>query len=382
MSGVYLSLTAMYGNVVAAAHVPPKGGTAMMIRRTTAMQIFMLVLTILLASCNVFDPLYSDDGADDFDKALSNAEAAMKRDDFSAAVQLYIEALGKKPNSSEAMIGLSSAIVLRDIQIKDVPTLMNAIFNIDASGTNTNSFLSSLSTPSADYKAKIIAAVSNAAWYRAPVIGIDRVTGSVRLGSNNLPWALPSESDGVIPSTDRNVTLNYLIIKAVHVALTVQEQFVVTQSLVANIDTDALTTFDATQLVSTNELANRATFTNFHVSYTNTIASLSNTYLKILGTLTATNNNASLLNLIGVADGMVNLLQSPDSGMSADSVARAVDAVSDIRTSLTNLVNSITNDSTGLKAGFDTLSAFRIQIENFAKYTNILVVKSSNWMPY
>ena len=114
----------------------------MTIRRTTVLQAVLLVF--LLASCNVFDPLYSDEGADDFDKALSNAEAAMKRDDYATAVDLYIGALGKKPTSSEAMIGLSSAIVLRDIQIKDVPTLMNAIFNIDASGTNTNSFPSSL----------------------------------------------------------------------------------------------------------------------------------------------------------------------------------------------------------------------------------------------
>lgn len=353
----------------------------MTIRRTTALQTVVVLMMLLLASCNVFDPLYSDDGADEFDKALSNAEAAMKRDDFSTAVNLYLEALRKKPTSSEAMIGLSSAIILRDIQIKDVPALMNAIFNIDASGTNTNTFLSSLSTPTVDYKARIMAAVSNAAWYRAPVIGINPVTGAVRLGPDNLPWALPSESDGVIPTSDRNVTLNYLIIKAVHVALTVQEQFVVTQSLVANIDTDALTTYDMSSL-SMDEAANRTAFINFHVSYTNTIHSLSNTYTKILSTLTATNNNSSLINLIGVADGMVNLLQAPDSGMSAESVTRAVDAVSDIRTSLNNLVNSITNDSTGIKAGFETLSMFRVQIENFAKYSNIMLIKSSSWMPY
>jgi hypothetical protein len=130
------------------------------------------------------------------------------------------------------------------------------------------------------------------------------------------------------------------------------------------------------------ELANRAVFTSFHVSYTNTIATLSNTYNKILATLTATNNNSSLVNLIGVADGMVNLLQSPDSGMSADSVARAVDAISDIRISLNNLVDSITNSSVGISAGFDTLLAFKNQIEDYAKFTNIVTIKSSNWMPY
>lgn len=362
--------------------ISPLEGIPMLIRWRIVPQTVLVLLALVLSSCNIFDPLYSDDNGDEFGKAISNAEAAMKRDDFSSAVTLYGDALRIKPTSSQAMLGLSSAIILRDIQIKDVPALMNAVFNVDPSGTNTNTFLSGLSLTNKDYKNKVLLAASNAAWYRSPVIGINRLTGQVRLGTNHLPLALPSESDGVIPATDRNATLNYLIVKSVHVALVVQDQFAVTRSLVASIDTNAMTSFDISNFKPGQEATNKQVFAAFHSSYTNKMQSLSNTYTGIVSVLTATDKNSSLVNLMGVVDGLINLLQVPDSGMSADSVARAVNAVSDIRTSLTNLSYSLTNDSSGIKQGFSALADFRERMENFARYTNIASIKTSSWMPY
>jgi len=336
----------------------------------------MLGVLILYGACNVFDPLYSDKTGDDFEKALANANAALKRNDYAAAVDLYTSAWNKRTNSSQARVGLSSAIIMRDITISDIPKILSAVFAIDVSVTNNAGEIDFMEGEyDSIYKDKMIEALSNAAWWRAPVNSIDPDTGEIKTNSEGIPKVCPEISDGVISPDNCNSLFNYVILKTAHIAFVAQKEFKVMADLSAHIDinkyhalnadafdTDAIVDVAAIQAEIAGMLATNATpvaiqiyldaeDTNrkneFAALYSDCAAQfgeIQTAFDKISGMLTGNERNTSLSNLVGVMVAITNVVTHEGSDVSKDVRDNITDAVDDISLALHNLETSFTNE--------------------------------------
>ncbi|MDR2734492.1 MAG: tetratricopeptide repeat protein [Spirochaetota bacterium] len=360
----------------------------------------VLSFLVLLGACNVFDALYPDDGSSNFERALANAEAAIKRNDFAEAVKLYDKALVLKPTSSVAMMGIASAIIMNDVVLMDIPLLMNSIFNIDVSAEGAaSSFLTNLEGVTPDvplevYKEKIIRALGKACYRRAPINSIDPVTGEMVLDPvSGMPVDNPNTSDGVIAATNCNSILNYIICKTIEAAFITQEHFVVAKNLAASIDTDALTTYDRHSVfpgigeidpLTYDENIYKEQFIAFHIDFTNKCTVLHSAYVKLGSLFLDTKTNTSLLNLAGVANGLVAILVNPDSGMNASTVQTARDSVDRINHGLDRLTKSFNDAGSKILSGFALLEDFRESIEQFGRdeITENGITLKHSWYPY
>jgi hypothetical protein len=355
--------------------------------------IVLISALMLFGACNVFDWLYSDDGADTFEKALANAEAAMKRDNYKSAVQLYERALKMRTNSSEAMIGLASATLMSRVNVSDIPKLVTAIFNINVSGEpgSDDPFAEDFLVMEQDYRETMVDALNLAAFIRAPVNAIDPETGVIRTndvtGLPELPS--PDASDGVIAVTDSNSILNYIILKTAEVSLWVQDSFEVTKNLEARLKvadaemgdelqelTDevvayiAASTLDPSVLNTDKELEFQEDFEDFRSSFADFIAEMDEVYEEFKETLTGTGKNTSLPNLIDVAEALVAVVKNTP-GMSPSIVENVEQAVTEISYGLNNLQKSFTDpnkDGSVLK-GINDLKKTLLDIETAAKGT-------------
>jgi len=337
--------------------------------------IFIVLILIFLSGCNVYDFTHADGESDDVNVTLGNADAELKAGDYAAAAALYLSVINKEGATinSRAHVGYSSAILLRDIIISDVPELMNAIFKVDSSNTNSD-FLVNIDIPSGmtidQYKLQIETAVSNSAYFRAPVLGINPDTGIVAL-SNGVPIAI--NSDGYYAATDRNVLLNYLVAKGVHVGLAVQDQFTVVGSMAASIDVDSYIT-------ATSSLTNKSIFTNFHIGFTNTMTSLMESYVALTNIMLAPDKNISALNMVSAVDSLIVV-------MSNDGISQAtIDLAVDMKDAFLGLIDTLTNGSLGIQDGFTQITNFWTNLNNYAMYTDIPAINKTgatlDWLTY
>jgi hypothetical protein len=343
---------------------------------------FFLFSFMLLGACNVFDPLYSDTGSNDFEKTLANAEAAMKRDDYNNAVSLYKTALGMRTNSSVAMVGLASAILLRDVEIKDIPALMNSVFNIDLTNTQggiTNSFVKGDGI-SDDIKT-IAEAASNAAWWRAPVSSIDRVSGKITVDGQGLPYMNARTSDGVIAATNANAILNYVIIKTLHITFEVQKQFELAEDLRARIDVEGfqkkyevsvISNAFAEEAIEAIESGNpagvQALDAGYKAEFKRDYAEITNARAEIdliRESIVSTHGNTSSENLMEVAEAMVRVVEKQYSDNGNSTVATVKLAIADIKEGLSYLKESL-RDGGEIDGQIDALDYFINEIEEFA----------------
>jgi methyl-accepting chemotaxis protein len=332
----------------------------------TAVAIFALMT---ISACNVYDFLHAEGKSDDVGVLLADGEAAQSNDDYAEAATIFWKVLQKDPDNSRAMQGYTTAIVDRDVELGDIPKFMTSIFKIDT--VASNDYLADIAgrpgLTSEQYKAAMMATVSNACFWRAPIHGIDPATGALNTDIYGLPLA--TASDGVVSAHDRNALFNYLLIKAVHVALYVQQEFAVNGDVLAGINLAKYTN-------SYTNVNNDATFTNWHIAFTNDIRILSNTYTALTNVVLATDRNTSLLNLLGVADGFIAILSNEFAAgdISLDLYNKGADVIGDLKTTVSDLTTSLTNDGSGIKAGFDQLATFRADIETAAN--------GFGWYPY
>jgi hypothetical protein len=350
---------------------------------------FFLFSFMLLGACNVFDPLYSDTGSNDFEKTLANAEAAMKRDDYGTAAQLYEAALSQRSNSSVAMLGIASAILMRDVEIRDIPALMNAVFNINLTNRQngeTNSFIDNAKI--SDDIEIIAEAASNAAWWRSPVNGIDRASGKISLDGQDLPFVTAGESDGVIAATNANAILNYIIIKTIHIAFEVQKKFELAEDLQARISDEDWE--DLTSSYDTNDIvlavaANGGTLppakdAEFKADFLAKYAELTNAaaeFKLISVSIISDSVNTSPDNLVGVADAMLRLFEQPGSSMNSSTVGTVRNAINDIRIGLDGLRSSFETGGEVYEALLE-LDDFIEELRNFGA-DDVTYPGKTNW---
>lgn len=337
--------------------------------------VLLTVLAVLLSGCNIYDWTHKDDDIDTLDKALDNARAALNDNDYSGAVTLYQRIIDKYPTSSEARVGYSSAILLRDVELADLPKLMNAIFNIQTA-SSSNDFLQDLSGRNGmtgeAYVQQVMDACSNAAYARSAVIGIDPDTGYMML-SNNKPVVDPAVSDGVIPSDDRNTILNYVIHKAVHVALYVKQNFDVSADMVASIDVASL----SNEAISDAAYSNQLEFARGHYTLTNTATNLMVQYMQVTNLILTTNKNTSVDNLFNVADNLITFVSN--SGFDTGTVDEARARLTDLNDALNDFQASL--DWTNFQAEFNSLNSLISDIEDYGTNQSTIIL-GSNLMPY
>lgn len=332
----------------------------------TAVAIFALMT---LSACNVYDFLHAEGKSDDVGVLLADGEAAQGNDDYAEAATIFWKVLQKDPDNSRAMQGYTTAIVYRDVELGDIPKFMTSIFKIDT--VASNDYLADITgrpglTPE-QYKAAMMSTVSNACWWRSPIHGIDPATGALNTDAHGLPLA--TASDGAVSAHDRSALFNYLLIKAVHVALFVQQEFAVNGDVLAGINLGKYTN-------SYTNAIDPATFQTWHIAFTNDIRILSNTYIALTNVVLATDRNTSLLNLLGVADGFIAILSNEFAAgdISQDLYDKGADVIGDLKDTVSDLTTSLTNDGSGIKAGFDQLATFRTDIETAAGI--------AGWYPY
>ncbi|MCK4907062.1 MAG: hypothetical protein KAS64_05900 [Spirochaetes bacterium] len=325
--------------------------------------IILLFLIFIFSACNMYDFTHSDGESDDMEVLLGNADAAWKANDYDLALNLYkkaidLEGAGGLVNS-RARIGYSSVILYKYMELSDIPILVESMLSIDSSDSSNSFLTNQLTGPQAYeisldiYLSNVTYALSNSVYYRAPVFGIDPATGIITTDGFGIPYA--TNSDGLISSSDRGAMLNYLIIKAVNVALSVQESLAVAGDLIASIDSDR-----------TNDLAgvtDQASFTVFHVGYTNYIASASNAV-----NTTGPSVAADLYNLADTAQALLNIL-SNDGINPAEGGGKLV---SDLKGNILNFAASITNIS--LNDKISNMTVFQTNLEVTLPY--------SGWMGY
>jgi len=198
--------------------------------------VVLISVLVLFGACNIFDPLYSDDGSDTFEKALSNADAAMKDNEYEIAIKLYKKALDMRPDSSQAMVRISRAYLLGYFNMREAENIMNAVLTADLTDSETD-FLTDINTNDI---ARSVEGLSNATWWRAPVSGIDRTTGKSLYDTTTKTFSGLFGSDGDISATNRTAMLNYLIMKTVEVAFRVHKNFQITKDLRVQIQADVV----------------------------------------------------------------------------------------------------------------------------------------------
>ncbi|MDR2733796.1 MAG: hypothetical protein LBC99_04015 [Spirochaetota bacterium] len=359
--------------------------------------VLVFSFLILLGACNIFDAFYPDDGSNNFERALANAEAAMKRDDFHAAIELYKKALDLKPTSSVAMIGIASATIMDEVHLMDIPLLMNSVFNMDISDA-TNNFLEGLAgarpgETAVQYRDRVIKALGKAAYLRAPVNSIIPETGAMTImeDGSGLPVVDPSKSDGVIAATNCNSILNYIICKTIEAAFMAQDQFVVAKNLKASIDTAALATYNFPNIneidpLTYDESIYEAQFIDFHAGFIKKYADLHEAFDVLRDLFLGRSTNTSLLNLVDVANGLLAIITNPASGMNETTVTTAQDSVKRINTGLQTLQSSFNDADSQIMQGFELLQAFQEEVEEFGARVIVdpdtgITLKHS-WYPY
>jgi len=367
----------------------------------------ILSFLMLLGACNIFDALYPDDGSSNFDRALANAEAAMKRDDYKGAYDLYKKALEMRPNSSAARIGIASAIIMDRVYISDIPHLMNSVFNIDIAGENEEyaDLLGKLKGPGElgitveEYIDIITEALGEAAYWRAPVNSIDPVTGIMATDSSGMPAIDPEKSDGVIEATNCNSILNYIICKTMEAAFKARKNFVIAKNLAASVDASFINDYPIPTedevkndiLSGTfNEDQYKETFTNFYTIFTNTYTELAHAYTNLKASFTDNSTNTSLENLAGTAKGLQHILENTK-GMNENITETVSNAVFRIDYGLGKLKDSF-DESDGLIANaLVDLEAFETDLKNFGEkeirdtdlgFPDMGEVFKHSWFPY
>jgi len=331
------------------------------------MTVFLLLIG--LSACNVFEATHTRGASKDPDVLLSDAQSAQISGDYVLAASLYMKVLEANPDDSQARAGYASVILLRDMEIQDVPILVANVYSLDAADIS-NEFNTNLAGAEGvtveEYRSNVLNVVSNATYIRGPIHGIDPATGVITTNTNGEPLA--TLSDGEIAADDRTSLLNYLIAKTIHVGMYVQQKFTVYGNLTSGIDVA-----EYTNSVSS---VNREQFTNSHVKFTNDIMMLSNAYAEMTDVVLSTNENTSVWNLLGVADSYLKILSNDatEGSISSGSYNAASEAVSRVRSAITGLAESITNAASGIKAGFTEIATFRGTAENAAR--------GAGWMPY
>lgn len=328
-----------------------------------------IIALLTLSACNVYDFLHAEGKSDDVGVLLADGEAAQANNDYAEAATIYWKVLQKDPDNSRAMQGYTTAIVYRDVELGDIPKFMTSIFKIDT--VASNDYLGDITgrpglTPE-QYKAVMMATVSNACFWRSAIHGIDPATGALSTDVHGLPLA--TASDGAVSAHDRNALFNYLLIKAVHVALYVQQEFAVNGEVLAGINLAKYTN-------SYTNVSDAATFRTWHITFTNDIRILSNTYAALTNVVLTTDRNTSLLNLLGTADGFIAILsnQLAAGDITQDLYDDGADVIGDLKDTVAGLTTSLTNDGSGIKAGFSQLAAFRSDMETAAGI--------AGWYPY
>ena len=336
--------------------------------------LFLIAVFILMlfSACNIYDFTHAEGDSDDIGVLLSDAASAQYNNDYAGAARIYWKVLVLDPDNSRAMKGYSTAVTYRDVVLSDISKLMISIFEIQSNGS-TNSFLSDLAGQSGmtleAYKASVMLAVSNASYWRAPIHGIDRESGRISTNASGLPDS-SLVSDGVISADDRNAFFNYLILKSVHVGLHIQQQqFAVYDSMTAGIDIYSMTN-------SLSAVSSSNDFRLWHISFTNKVYDLSNSYVSITNTMLDIGGNTSIPNLIGTIDCFVAALsnqmnQGDISGKLFDEASSVAD---ELKSAMNRLTLTLTNTGTGIQEGFNQLSAFQTQVETDAI--------AAGWFPY
>lgn len=340
----------------------------------------MLAAVLLgLTACNVYEFTHELGSSNDVEVLISDGTAAQTQGNYSLAATIFWKVLTLDPDNTRGMVGYSTAILYRDMELADIPKLMIAIYTLDLSSSNTNSFLDDLNgrpdLTMEQYRVQMVATVSNACYWRAPVHGINPATGILNTDGNGLPLA--TTGDGVIAATERTPLLNYLIAKSVHVALLVQDKFSVYENLISGIDVAEYTNVFAT-------VTNKATFSNAHTIFISNISYLSNAYADVTNLILGTTQNSSVFNLVGVADGFLALLSNAQqSGEIAANVYNEThDAIDSLRSALLNLADSLTNESSGVPAGFREINEFRTNVEAQAAAVPAGAPYYGPWYPY
>lgn len=347
------------------------------------MRVFRMLLAAVLlglTACNVYEFTHELGSSNDVNVLISDGNAAQSQGNYALAAEIFGKVLALQTNNSRGMVGYSTAVLYRDIELADIPKLMIAIYTLDLSSSNTNLFLDDLNgrpglLDKEQYRVQMVATVSNACYWRAPVHGINRNTGILNTDGNGLPLA--TASDGVIAATERTPLLNYLIAKSVHVALLVREKFSVYENLISGIDVAYYTNGFTT-------VTNQATFSNAHTLFLSNISYLSNAYTDVTNLILGTTQNSSVFNLVGVADGFLALLSNAQqSGEIATNVYNETyDAIDSLRSALLGLANSLTNESSGVPAGLREINDFRTNIEAQAAAVPAGPPFFGPWYPY
>ena len=341
-------------------------------RKTCFTRLFKITSFLLLmglSACNVFEGTHTVGSSNDPASLLIDADSEFAKDRYASAASLYLQVLTLEPTNSRAMDGYASVILFRDLTVSDIHIILTNIYSIQNVATS-NEFNTNLAgidgmSPAA-YHSNAVVVFSNAGYYRSPIIGVDPGTGIISTNSSGVPQA--ANSDGVIPADDRTAMLNYIIVKTAHVAMYVQQQFKVYGNLVSGIDVEGST--------NSFSIATQDDFTNSHIMLTNEIMNLSNSYIDVTNIVYGTSGNASLWNLLDVMGSYLMLLSNDltNGVIGQDSYDKASDAISGLNTAITALAVSVTNDSSGIIAGFDALHQFRTNAEAYGA--------SQGWMTY
>lgn len=336
---------------------------------TMIIKIMLFILLIGLSACNVFEGTHTVGSSNNPDSLLIDADSEFGKNNYASAASLYLQVLALEPTNSRAMKGYAAVILFRDLYISDVPIILTNIYSIEnvATSNEFNTNLNGIGTmTAAQYHTNVMAVMSNACYYRSPIHGIDQVSGIMTTNSSGLPVA--ANSDGVITPTDRTSLLNYLLTKAVHMAMYVQQEFKVYGNLVSGIDVNSYTnSFTA---------VDQDTFTNSHIQLTNDIMALSNAYIDVTNIILGTSGNTSWWNWLAVADSYLSILGNDltNGDIIQSSYDNAEQIINGLKTAVTALAVSITNTSSGINAGFDAMATFRSDAETAAA--------GFGWYPY
>lgn len=337
--------------------------------------LVLFAIMALVSACNIYAFTQGDDESSDLEVMLGNADSAMQNNDYGKAANLYFKVIEADVSNSRARVGYASAILMRDMEITDVPVLLNSIINADSSASNEG-YLTNLQGRAGqsmeEYRSNVKYTVSNASYYRAPVIGIDPMSGYINLGTNGEPVA--TASDGIIPANDRTVMLNYLITKSVHVAMVIQDRFDVSGDLVAGIDEAAVTND------SSAAWTNKAEFISFHTAFTNELETITSSYVSLTNALLTTNANISPFNVIVVAESLMAAISN--AGFDQSTVDQSLQMVTNLRSTLNLLVDSMTNTSRGILADYSNLLQFKVSIESNASNIPAGPPLDGPFMPY
>jgi hypothetical protein len=229
----------------------------------------------------------------------------------------------------------------------------------------------------------MVLALSNAAFFRSPVSGIDGETGKIQTDG---PTKIVADgSDGVIPASDNNALFNYVIIKTSEIVLRIQEHFEVKKNLEMEIDFDVLTPSSevtaaiayvnfGTMNPATHD-GHKQAFLDFYYPFTATYTKIKTAAGSFNDTLNNPNSPASLDNFIDVVDVLLDLLE--EANMSPDMIEDAKAGIDDLRFGLND---NLKDQMETLDAELAAAETFKVELDAIGATSNAATAFTP-WVP-